>query len=84
MGKNMSQIIEQAEAALASAHATYLSELERESKRSPGSEAQELRREEHLDSLRDAITRCERDLDEAKRIANQVKPASKGNASPSV
>lgn len=62
----MDQIVEQAEAALASAKAAYLSELERDCERSEGSGAQERRREEHQQSLRDAITRCERKLEEAR------------------
>lgn len=52
----MSQSVEQATAALAKANAAYLSELERDAERGEGSGAQELRREEHQQSLRDAIT----------------------------
>lgn len=63
----MSQTVEQAEAALASAKAAYLSELARDCERSEGSCAQERRREEHLQSLRDDIAQCECDLEEAKR-----------------
>lgn len=62
----MNQTVEQAEAALASAKAAYLSELERDCERSEGSGAQERRREERQQSLRDAIARCERELDEAR------------------
>ena len=58
---------EQAEVALASANAAYLSELERDCERSEGSGAQELRREDRQQSLRDAIAQCERDLEKAKR-----------------
>lgn len=59
--------IEQAEAALASANADYLSELKRDSKRSDGSGAQERRREERQKSLLESIDQCERDLAEARR-----------------
>lgn len=63
----MNKTVEQAEAALASANAAYLSELKRDCERSEGSGAQERRREERQQSLRDAIAQCERDLEEAKR-----------------
>lgn len=62
----MSKTIEQAEAALASANAAHLDELRQDCERSEGSGAQERRREEHQQSLRDAITQCEHDLEEAK------------------
>ncbi|MGG4660451.1 hypothetical protein ACLPJF_21240 [Pseudomonas vlassakiae] len=62
----MSQTVEQATAALAAANAAYLSELERDAERGEGSGAQERRREEHQQSLRDAIAQCERDLEAAK------------------
>lgn len=63
----MNKTIEQAEAALASAKAAYLDELRRDCERAEGSGAQERRREEHQQSLRDAISQCEHDLEEAKR-----------------
>ena len=63
----MSKPIEQAEIVLATANAAYLSELERDCQRSDGSGAQERRREEHQQSLRNAMAQCERDLEEAKR-----------------
>ncbi|ENA27039.1 hypothetical protein HMPREF1487_09518 [Pseudomonas sp. HPB0071] len=63
----MSQAVEQATAALAAARAAYLSELERDAERGEGSGAQERRREEHQQSLRDAVAECERDLEIAKR-----------------
>jgi hypothetical protein len=63
----MNKTVGQAEVALASAKAAYLSESERDCERSEGSGAQERRREEHQQSLRDVITQCERDLEEAKR-----------------
>ena len=66
----MSKTIEEAEAALASAKSAYRSELEQDCNRSEGSGAQERRREEHQQSLRDDICRCERDLDESKRNAS--------------
>lgn len=65
----MSKTIEQAEAALASAEAAYLEELKRDSERRDGSDAQERRREEHKQSRRASISQCERDLEEAKRLA---------------
>lgn len=58
----MSKTVEQAEAALARANAALLSELERDAERSEGSGAQERRREERQQSLRDAVAQCERDL----------------------
>lgn len=61
----MNKTVEQAEAALAVAKTSYLSELERDCERSEGSGAQERRREEHQQSLRDELARCERDLEEA-------------------
>ena len=65
----MSKTIEQAEADLASANVAYLDELKQDSERSEGSGAQERRREEHQQSLSATISQCERDLDEAKRLA---------------
>ncbi len=63
----MSKTIEQAEAALASANAAYLGELRRDSDRAEGSGAQERRREEHQQTLRDTISKCQHDLEVAKR-----------------
>jgi uncharacterized protein YpuA (DUF1002 family) len=68
-GSTMSKTVEQAEAALASANAAYLSELKRDSERGEGSGAQERRREERLESLRDDVAERERDLEVAKRKA---------------
>lgn len=62
----MSKTVEQAEAALARANAALLSELERDAERSEGSGAQERRREERQQSLRDAVAQCERDLAEVR------------------
>ena len=61
----MIKSVEQAQRDLAAANAAYLGELERDSERGEGSGAQERRREERLQSLRDAIDRCKRELDEA-------------------
>lgn len=63
----MNKTVEQATAALPAANAAYLSELERDVERGEGSGAQERRREEHQQSLRDEIAQCERDLNEAQR-----------------
>lgn len=63
----MGKSVEQAQSALAAANAAYLGELERDSERGEGSGAQERRREERQQSLRDAIDRCERELGEAVR-----------------
>ncbi|POF41223.1 hypothetical protein B0D71_18510 [Pseudomonas laurylsulfativorans] len=63
----MSKTVEQAEAALKAANAAYLNELERDCERRDGSGAQERRREEHQQSLREDIAQCERDLEGAKR-----------------
>ncbi len=70
----MSKTVEQATAALAAANAAFLSELERDSERGEGSTNQERRREEHQRSLRDDIAQCERDLEEAKRVAKAAVP----------
>lgn len=64
----MSKEIEQAEAALVSARSAYVNELKRDSERHEGSGAQERRREEHQQSLRDRIDQCKRDLSEARRL----------------
>ena len=72
----MSNSVEQAEAALKEANEAYLSELERDSRRSDGSGAQERRREEHQQSLRDTISRCERALEDAKTQAGAGGSAS--------
>jgi len=62
----MSNAIEQAEAALARANAAYLSELKRDCERGEGSGAQERRREEHQQSLRDDVYKCEQALAAAR------------------
>ena len=69
--ENTNKTIEQAEADLASAKAVYLAELERDLERGEGSGAQERRREEYQESLRDVITQCERVLEGAKRRQSQ-------------
>lgn len=63
----MTQTVEQAEAALKSAEAALLSELKADCERRDGSGAQERRREEHQQSLRDTVYQCERNLEAAKR-----------------
>jgi hypothetical protein len=63
----MTKTVAQAEAALKAAESELLSELERDCERSEGSGAQERRREENQQSLRDDVRQCERDLEEAKR-----------------
>ena len=62
----MSQTVEQAEAALKSAEAELLNELKRDCDRRDGSGAQERRREERQESLREEVAKCERDLKVAK------------------
>ncbi|WP_155768286.1 hypothetical protein [Burkholderia vietnamiensis] len=62
----MNDKVRQAEAALAAANAEYMSELERDSQRGEGSGAQERRREERLEAMRDAVAQCERDLGAVK------------------
>lgn len=73
----MTKTVAQAEAALKSAESELLSELKRDCERSEGSGAQERRREERQQSLRDDVRQCERDLEEAKRRQTE---ASTGNA----
>ncbi|MBJ2214043.1 hypothetical protein JFT64_18540 [Pseudomonas carnis] len=62
----MTQSIEQAQAALVAANAAYDDEMKRDSERRDGSDAQEGRRQVTEKKLRDNITQCERDLEEAK------------------
>ena len=62
----MTKTVKQAEVDLAAANAAYLEELRQDSERSEGSGAQERRREEHQQLLRDRIAQCESDLTEAK------------------
>lgn len=75
----MNKTIDQAEAALASAKAAYRDELRQDCERSEGSGAQERRREEHQQSLKDRIWQCECDLEEAKRsqTAVELMPSTK-------
>lgn len=73
----MTKNVAQAEAALKSAEADLLSELERDCERRDGSYAQERRREENQQSLRDTVRQCERDLEEAKRHQTE---STTGNA----
>jgi hypothetical protein len=62
----MQQTMQHAQAALDSAKAAYLAELQRDCERPDGSSAQERRREEHQEKLRQAVAQCERDLEAAK------------------
>lgn len=62
----MALTIEQAQAALDAAKADYLAELRQDCERRDGSFAQERRREEHQQRLRDAVAQCERDLESVK------------------
>ena len=70
--------VEQAQAALESATAAFNNELERDCNRSPGSGAQERRRDEHLQKLRDTVFWCEKELEEAKRNSGSAAPNAKG------
>lgn len=63
----MTRTVEQAQAALDAARAAYLAELKRDCERSDGSTAQERRREEHQQKLRETVAQCERDLEAAKK-----------------
>lgn len=65
----MSKTIEEVQAQLDAAKAAYLDELRQDSERSEGSGAQERRREEHLQRLKDAVDSCERALELAKSSA---------------
>lgn len=59
--------VEQAQTALTSARAAYQEEVRLDSQRSEGSGAQERRREERLDELRERVWQCEQDLKDAQR-----------------
>jgi precorrin-3B methylase len=63
----MNNPIEEAQAQLDAANAIYLDELRRDSVRPEGSGAQERRREEHQQRLKNEIDRCERALELAKK-----------------
>jgi hypothetical protein len=63
----MSKSIEQAEVALKEAESAFEDELKRDIERSEGSGAQERRREEWQESLRDDIAKCKRDLEIAQK-----------------
>lgn len=63
----MSEAIKAAKAALEAAKSSYLDELRQDSERSEGSEAQERRREENQQRMRDEIVQCERNLVAAKQ-----------------
>jgi len=68
----MVKTVREAEIALEAAKAQYSSELEADARRSDGSGAQERRREEYQDSLRETVWQCERDLEEAKRLEKKA------------
>lgn len=68
----MSKTVEKATTDLAAANAAYLDELHQDCERSEGSGAQERRREEHQQLLRDRIAQCERDLADAKSHQHQL------------
>lgn len=75
----MGKTIEQAQAALTEAKTRLLNELERDAQRDQGSDVQERRREDRLESLRNAVDQCERELDEALR--SQAQQGGGGGAS---
>lgn len=68
----MTNTVEKATADLAAAKSAYLDELRQDRERSEGSGAQERRREEHRQLLRDRIAQCESDLAEATRHQHQL------------
>ena len=63
----MSEAIKTAQEALNNANAMYLDELRQDSERSEGSGAQERRREENQQRMREEITRSENALEVAKQ-----------------
>lgn len=63
----MSKTIEEVKAELDAARTSYLDELRQDGNRSEGSGAQERRREERLQLLKDEVDRCERVLELAKK-----------------
>ncbi|WP_156473069.1 hypothetical protein [Pseudorhodoferax sp. Leaf265] len=65
----MSKTMEEAEAQLNAARAAFQAELQQDCNRSEGSGAQERRREEHQQHLRDEIVRCEREMELARNAA---------------
>ena len=65
----MSKTVAEAESTLAEAKTKFLSELEADAQRGDGSGAQERRREEHQQGLRNTVLCCEQDLEEARRLA---------------
>ncbi|MGZ8876369.1 MAG: hypothetical protein ACXW1F_07825 [Halobacteriota archaeon] len=63
----MSKTVEEAKAALDVARAAVLNEMESDITRKEGSGAQERRREERQQNLRDAEYEAERELEQAER-----------------
>lgn len=74
----MSQTIAEAQAAYDAARSALLSELERDIERRDGSGAQERRREEHQQDLRDEEARCKRALENAKNREKQAQEVASG------
>lgn len=70
----MTKTIEQTRADLAEASAALLSEMEADSTRGDGSDAQERRREAHQQKLRDRVAQCEHDLQQLERAGREVPP----------
>lgn len=68
----MAITIEEAQAQLDAANAAYLDELRQDCQRPEGSGAQERRREEHQQGLKDNIERCENAL----ALAKKAKPGA--------
>lgn len=74
----MSKTVEEAKAALDAARAAVLSEMESDIARKEGSGAQERRREERQQKLRDAEYQAERELEQAER---RQRESASGNTS---
>jgi hypothetical protein len=63
----MSKTIKEVQAQLDAANAAYQDELRQDGDRSEGSGAQERRREERQQRLKDEVDRCKRDLELAQK-----------------
>lgn len=74
----MSQTVAEAQAAYDAARSAYLNELELDAERRDGSYAQERRREEHQQALRDEQDRCKRALGNAKEREKQAQEMTSG------
>ncbi|HCE5740195.1 TPA: hypothetical protein NHK44_005861 [Pseudomonas aeruginosa] len=75
----MSQTVAEAQAAYDAARSALLNELERDIERPEGSGAQERRREEHQQALRDEEDRCKRALENAKAREKQAQEMASGD-----